>query len=58
MLQVTVLKPQSIGDLLSNIGGSFGLYLGGSIFSLIETFIVATLFLTSILGYFLKMAKK
>ena len=52
--QVTHIAPQQLIDCLSSIGGSLGLFLGGSIFSLIETFIIVTLFLTSIAKRFIK----
>ena len=34
---------QSLAELLSLVGGTLGLYLGGSLFSIIELFIVTLL---------------
>ena len=58
MLQVTVLEPQTMTDLLSSVGGSLGIYLGGSIFSLIEILIIASLFTLSITGYVFSNTKQ
>ena len=35
--EVTKFKPMGILDILSNIGGTIGLFLGGSLFSIIES---------------------
>ena len=43
-------------DLLSSIGGTLGLFLGGSIFSLFEFLLVAGFFSMSMLTLFLRTA--
>ena len=45
--QVTRLKPTEILDVLSTIGGTIGLFLGGSLFSIIETLVIICLLLVS-----------
>ena len=52
--QVNVLEPQTLSDLLSNIGGSLGLYLGGSIFSILEFLFILSMCLVSLTSYFIK----
>ena len=41
-IQVTKFDPFTVMDLLSSIGGTLGLFLGGSIFSLFEFVLIAT----------------
>ena len=45
--QVTKFKPVQILDILSTIGGTIGLFLGGSLFSIIETLAIFGLLLVS-----------
>ena len=49
-------KPYTFFDLLSSIGGTLGLFLGGSIFSLFEFLLVAGFFSMSMLTLFLRTA--
>ena len=46
--QVTTFKPMGILDILSNIGGTIGLFLGGSLFSIIESVAIAILMVISV----------
>ena len=55
-VEVTRVSPQTFFDLLSSIGGTLGLFLGGSIFSLIEFLLVTFFFSLSMLGLFMKTA--
>ena len=45
--EVTRFKPTEILDILSTIGGTIGLFLGGSLFSIIETLVIIGLLLVS-----------
>ena len=45
--QVTRFKPTDILDILSTIGGTIGLFLGGSLFSIIETLVIIALLFVS-----------
>ena len=45
----------TVDDLLSNIGGSLGLYLGGSLFSFLEFTGVVILLFASAANRFLKV---
>ena len=45
--QVTTFKPMGILDLISNIGGTLGLFVGGSLFSIIETLAIFILMIFS-----------
>ena len=47
--QVTTFKPLGILDILSNIGGTIGLFVGGSLFSIIETLAIFVLMIFSII---------
>ena len=47
--KVTKFNPMGILDILSNIGGTIGLFLGGSLFSIIESTAIAILMLISLL---------
>ena len=47
LLQVTMFTPMGLLDILSTVGGMLGLFLGGSLFSLIELVYDSTLVLTS-----------
>ena len=47
--QVTTFKPLAILDLISNIGGTLGLFVGGSLFSIIETLAIFILMIFSII---------
>ena len=50
---MTTITPVTVDDLLSNIGGSLGLYLGGSLFSFFEfTGVVILLFVSAVNGIF------
>ena len=42
--QVTKYDPFTIYDLLSSIGGTLGLFLGGSIFSIFESMLIFVFF--------------
>ena len=44
ILQVTKYDPLTIYDLLSSIGGTLGLFLGGSIFSIFESMLIFIFF--------------
>ena len=46
--QVTQFKPVHLLDILSTIGGTIGLFLGGSLFSIIETLAIVALLLVSV----------
>ena len=46
--QVTQFKPVHLLDILSTIGGTIGLFLGGSLFSIIETLAIIALLLVSV----------
>ena len=57
-VEVTRVSPLTFLDLLSSVGGTLGLFLGGSIFSLIE-FLLVTFFVSlSMLGLFLRTTFK
>ena len=45
--QVTKFKPVDLLDILSTFGGTIGLFLGGSLFSIIETLAIFGLLLVS-----------
>ena len=45
--EVTRFKPTEILDILSTIGGTIGLFLGGSLFSILETLVIIGLLLFS-----------
>ena len=47
--QVTTFKPLGILDMISNIGGTIGLFVGGSLFSIIETIAIFILMIFSVL---------
>ena len=49
-VEVTKFDPFTLMDLLSSIGGSLGLFLGGSIFSLFEFMLVFGFFCVSLLN--------
>ena len=49
-VEVTKFDPFTFSDLLSSIGGTLGLFLGGSIFSLFEFMLVFGFFLVSMLN--------
>ena len=55
-VEVTKVEPSTFFDLLSSIGGTLGLFLGGSIFSLFEFLLVAGFFSMSMLTLFLRTA--
>ena len=57
-VEVTKIDPFTFFDLLSSIGGTLGLFLGGSIFSLIEFMLVAFFFSMSMMSLFLKKTFK
>ena len=57
-VEVTKFEPFTIYDLLSTIGGTLGLFLGGSIFSLFEFILVTCAFSMSMLSLFAKNALK
>ena len=46
--QVTTFTPMNVLDILSTVGGMLGLFLGGSLFSLIELIYDSTLVFNSI----------
>ena len=46
--QVTTFKPLAILDLISYIGGTLGLFVGGSLFSIIETLAIFILIIFSV----------
>ena len=46
--QVTKFQPAHILDILSTIGGTIGLFLGGSLFSIIETLAIVGLLFVSV----------
>ena len=54
--EVTKFDPVTVMDLLSSIGGSLGLFLGGSIFSLFEFTLVLGFFLTSMMNLVFKFS--
>ena len=54
--EVTRFDPVTVMDLLSSIGGSLGLFLGGSIFSLFEFTLVLGFFLTSMMNLVFKFS--
>ena len=47
--KVTEFKPMGILDILSNIGGTIGLFLGGSLFSIIESLAIVILMVISLI---------
>ena len=47
----TTIRPLGVINLLSTIGGSLGLYLGGSLFSIVELFFIILLFTVSIINF-------
>ena len=55
-VDVTKFEPYTIYDLLSSIGGTLGLFLGGSIFSLFEFILVTSFFSMSMFTLFVKNA--
>ena len=57
-IQVTKFDPFTIMDLLSSIGGTLGLFLGGSIFSLFEFMLIAIFFCISMSVFMLRTALK
>ena len=54
--EVTRFDPVTVMDLLSSIGGSLGLFLGGSIFSLFEFTLILGFFLTSMMNLVFKFS--
>ena len=50
-VHTTTIRPQGLTSLLSNIGGSLGLYLGGSLFSIIELILITLLFTISMINF-------
>ena len=56
-VEVTKFDPFTFSDLLSSIGGTLGLFLGGSIFSLFEFMLVLGFFLVSMLNLAVKKLK-
>lgn len=57
-VEVTKVDPFTFFDLLSSIGGTLGLFLGGSIFSLIEFCLVFFFFSMSMFALFLRKTFK
>ena len=53
-VEVTKFDPFTFSDLLSSIGGTLGLFLGGSIFSLFEFMLILCFFLFSMLNLVVK----
>ena len=56
-VEVTKFDPFTFSDLLSSIGGTLGLFLGGSIFSLFEFILVFGFFLVSMLNFAIQKIK-
>ena len=56
-VEVTKVEPSTFFDLLSSIGGTLGLFLGGSIFSLFEFMLILCFFLFSMLNLVVKKLK-
>ena len=57
-VEVTKVDPFTFFDLLSSIGGTLGLFLGGSVFSLIEFCLVVFFFCLSMFALFLRKTFK
>merc|ERR1711953_46493 len=55
-VQVTKYEPFTIYDLLSSIGGTLGLFLGGSIFSIFESLLIFVFFGISMMGLAVRTA--
>ena len=55
--QVTKFKPVHLLDILSTIGGTIGLFLGGSLFSIIETLAIIGLLFVSVSKNFIFLFK-
>ena len=55
--QVTKFKPVDLLDILSTIGGTIGLFLGGSLFSIIETLAIIGLLFISLSKKFVTLCK-
>ena len=55
--QVTKFKPVHLLDILSTIGGTIGLFLGGSLFSIIETLAIVSLLFISFSNRFVSLWK-
>ena len=47
--QVTAFEPMAILDLISNVGGTIGLFVGGSLFSLVETLAIIIVMIFSLI---------
>ena len=47
-MQVTTFTPMNVLDIFSTVGGMLGLFLGGSLFSIIELIYDSTLIFNSI----------
>ena len=53
--QVTYISPMTVMDLLSALGGTLGLLLGGSIFSILETVFIFAVLTFSVTSKVLKL---